>query len=213
VVRAKEHLGDERITNIVFMGMGEPLDNRDNVFRALEILKSTMGLDFSHRRTTLSTVGLLDGLQALEPSAAGLAISLNAADDEKRSFLMPINRLYPIGSIIDFVRAYPLARRERVTFEYVLIKDFNDSLEDAAGLATLLRGVRCKINLIPFNESPYVEFRTPDGGTVERFHQYLLDRRFTAIVRDSRGKDVFGGCGQLGMKYLEERGNECTAGI
>jgi 23S rRNA (adenine2503-C2)-methyltransferase len=213
VVRAREHLGEQRITNIVLMGMGEPLDNRDNLFPALEILKNPLGLDFSHRRTTLSTVGLLDGLYALEPRAAGLAISLNAADDEKRSFLMPINRLYSIGAIVDFVKSFPSAKRTRITFEYVLIKDVNDSIDDAKALARLLKGVKCKINLIPYNESPYCEFKTPDEETVERFHQYLLERHFTAIVRDSRGKDVFGGCGQLGITYLEDREHGCTAGI
>ncbi len=213
VVRAREHLGEERITNIVFMGMGEPLDNRDSLFQALHILKNPLGLDFSHRRTTLSTVGLLDGLHLLEPKAAGLAISLNAADDEKRSFLMPINRLYPIGAIIDFVKSFPLARRERVTFEYVLVRDVNDSLDDAGTLARLLRDVKCKINLIPCNESPYTDCKAPDPATVDRFHQYLVDRRFTAIVRDSRGKDVFGGCGQLGVKYLEEIEHGRTAGV
>jgi 23S rRNA (adenine2503-C2)-methyltransferase len=195
---------ESRISNIVFMGMGEPLDNLEPVLKALEILEDQMGLDFSHRHITLSTVGLLDPLKLI-PGLAQIAISLNAASNEKRSFLMPINRIFPVEQILGFVRELKEPRRERVTFEYIIIKDFNDSLEDAQALAGLLKDMRCKINLIPYNESPYTEFLSPDRERVDRFHAFLLDRHFTAIIRDSRGQDVLGGCGQLGAGYLKAR--------
>lgn len=195
----------ERITNIVFMGMGEPMDNLDNVLKAIEILKEPLGLDLSRRRITVSTAGLLGGLRRLQPGTVGIAISLNAADEQKRTEIMPINRLYPIRDIIDFVRHYKGSPRERITFEYVLLKDFNDSLDDAGMLHELLKNIRCKVNLIPFNESPYSQFRTPDQKTVDRFHSYLINKHMTAIVRNSRGYDVKGACGQLGMTYLKSK--------
>lgn len=208
IIGAKKYLnvsqinGGDRITNIVFMGMGEPMDNFENVVRAIEIMKEPLGLDFSRRRITVSTVGLIGGLKRLQPGTAGLAISLNAADEQKRTEIMPINRMYPIRDILDFVRHYKGSPRERITFEYVLLKDFNDSLEDARMLYELLKGIRCKINLIPFNESPYSQFRTPDKKTVDQFHAYLINKCMTAIVRNSRGPDVNAACGQLGMAYL-----------
>ena len=202
IMAVKRYLGEQKITNIVFMGMGEPVDNLDTLLHTLEIMKNPLGLDFSHRRITVSSVGLLEGLRTLEPKVAGLAISLNAADDGKRTYLMPINRLYPIRDIIGFVKEFRGSKRVRITFEYVLIKGFNDTLDDAQQLAQLLTGVKCKINLIPFNESPYVEFKTPDTKAVNQFHDYLLQRHFTAIVRDSRGQDIGAACGQLGARYL-----------
>ena len=202
VMAARQKSPGTRITNIVFMGMGEPLDNTEVVLKALEILEDQAGLDFSHRRITLSTVGMLESLKLI-PGRAQIAISLNAADNQKRSFLMPINRIFPLEQIISFVKEIKEPRRERVTFEYILMKDVNDSLEDARALAALLKGIRCKINLIPYNESPYTEFSTPDRERVDEFHAYLVERHFTAIVRDSRGGDVLGGCGQLGAGYLK----------
>jgi 23S rRNA (adenine2503-C2)-methyltransferase len=209
VMAVKQMRTDCRISNIVFMGMGEPLDNVGPVLKALEILEDQAGLDFSHRRITLSTVGLLDPLKLI-PGRAQIAVSLNAASNEKRSFLMPINRIFPVEQIVGFVRELKEPRRERVTFEYIVMKDINDSLDDARALAGLLKNLRCKINLIPYNESPYTEFLSPDRETIDRFHAYLLEQHFTAIIRDSRGQDVFGGCGQLGAGYLKvlEGGNK-----
>jgi 23S rRNA (adenine2503-C2)-methyltransferase len=207
VVTVKEYLrgiGEGRITNIVFMGMGEPIDNLENVLTALIILKESIGLDFSYRRITISSVGLIDGIRTLPLKTASIAISLNAADDATRSRLMPINRLYPIEKIMSFVKSFKSPNRIRITFEYVIIKDINDSPEDAKQLAGLLKGVKCKINLIPYNESPYLEFKTPDPKSVTMFHDYLYERHFTTMIRDSRGQDVSGACGQLGMRYLKE---------
>lgn len=204
VMAVRGRLNDARITNIVFMGMGEPLDNLEHVLKSLEILEESMGLNFSYRRVTLSSVGLLDALRQIDPRRALIAISLNATTDEQRSYLMPINRIYPLRALINYAKSFGEVPRLRVTFEYVMLKGFNDSLDDAKRLADLLRGVRCKINLIPYNESPYTEFQTSDPEAVLRFQEYLVSRHYTAIVRDSRGRDVGGGCGQLGMKYLEE---------
>ena len=205
VMAVKRYAHNRRITNIVFMGMGEPLDNLENLLTALEIIQEPAGLDFSYRRVTVSTVGLLDGLRSIAPRKAQIAISLNASCEAGRSELMPINRIYPLRDIVAYVRSLKNMGRQRVTFEYVLIKGINDSPDDARALAELLAGVRCKINLIPYNASPRTEFQTPDEEAVGRFHKILLDRNFTALVRDSHAKDIGGGCGQLGMKYLEEK--------
>jgi 23S rRNA (adenine2503-C2)-methyltransferase len=181
------------------------MDNIENVLKAIDIMEEPLGLKISHRRLTISTVGLIDGLRLVDTKKAQLAISLNAATAAVRTRLMPINRVYPLQDIIAYVKSLGDMGRKRVTFEYVMLKHINDSLEDARLLAELLKGVKCKINIIPYNESPYAEFKSPDEESVKRFQSYLIDRRFTAIVRDSRARDIGGGCGQLGMKYLEAR--------
>jgi len=204
IMAVKPDVGDNRITNIVFMGMGEPVDNIENVLKAIGIMEEPLGLKISHRRLTISTVGLIDGLRLVDTKKAQLAISLNAATGAVRTRLMPINRVYPLHDVVAYVRSLGDMGRKRVTFEYVMLKHINDSLEDARLLAELLKGVKCKINIIPYNESPYAEFKSPDEESVRRFQSYLIDRRFTAIVRDSRARDIGGGCGQLGMRYLED---------
>ncbi len=205
VMAVKPYAGNDTITNIVLMGMGEPVDNIENVLKAIEILEEPLGLKISHRRLTISTVGLVDGLRLVAAKKAQLAISLNAATSSVRTKLMPINRVYPLQDVIGYVKSLGNMGRTRVTFEYVMLKGVNDSVEDARRLAELVRGLRCKINIIPYNESPYVDFKTPDEESVRRFQSYLIDRRLTAIVRDSRARDIGGGCGQLGMRYLEDR--------
>ena len=208
VVTARDYLQknrSERISNLVFMGMGEPMDNLDNVSKALDILKDPNGLDFSYRRITVSSVGLVDGLAALHYKTATIAISLNASDDATRSSIMPINRIYPIEKVVNFVRTFVAPNRIRITFEYVMLKGINDSPDDARRLAALLKGIKCKINLIPYNESPYNDFKAPDAEAVEYFREYLSGKHFTTVVRDSKGQDVSGACGQLGMSYLKGR--------
>ncbi|MGD0489534.1 MAG: 23S rRNA (adenine(2503)-C(2))-methyltransferase RlmN [Syntrophorhabdales bacterium] len=204
VIAVRNYMGRSRITNIVLMGMGEPLDNIDNVLTAIEILEEPLGLKISHRRLTISTVGLVDRLRLIHPRKVQLAISLNAATDAVRTRLMPINRVYPLGDVLAYVRGLGDMGRIRVTFEYVMLQGVNDSLEDAKQLAGLLAGIKCKINLIPYNASPYTDFKTPRPESVKEFQSYLIDRHFTAIVRASRAGDIGGGCGQLGMRYLEE---------
>jgi len=206
VIAVRNYMGRSRITNIVLMGMGEPLDNIDNVLTAIEILEEPLGLKISHRRLTISTVGLVDRLRLIHPRKVQLAISLNAATDAVRTRLMPINRVYPLGDVLAYVRGLGDMGRIRVTFEYVMLQGVNDSLEDAKQLAGLLAGIKCKINLIPYNASPYTDFKTPRPESVKEFQSYLIDRHFTAIVRASRAGDIGGGCGQLGMRYLEEEG-------
>jgi 23S rRNA (adenine2503-C2)-methyltransferase len=187
------------VSNIVLMGMGEPLANFDNVIQALRVITAEKGLGFSPRRVTLSTDGLAPEIGRLGRSGVrvNLAVSLNATTDELRDRIMPVNRRYPIRELLDACRRYPLEERRRITFEYVLLKDVNDSEADAMRLVKLLRGIRSKVNLIPFNPFPGSEFKRPADSTVRRFQQILLDHHYTAPVRESRGRDISAACGQL----------------
>ena len=187
------------ITNIVLMGMGEPLANLDEVLRALEVITAEQGLALSPRRITLSTDGLVPGIDHLARSGfkVNLAVSLNASSDEIRDRIMPVNRRYPLRALLAACRRFPLGPRRRITFEYVLLKGVNDSENDARRLATLLAGIRCKVNLIPFNPFSGSLFERPDDATVRRFQAVLLARHFTAPVRESRGRDISAACGQL----------------
>jgi 23S rRNA (adenine2503-C2)-methyltransferase len=187
------------ISNIVLMGMGEPLANFENVVQALRIITGEKGLGFSPRRVTLSTDGLAPEIERLGRTGinVNLAVSLNATTDEIRDRIMPVNKRYPIRELLDACRRYPLDERRRITFEYVLLGGINDSDEDARRLAKLLRGIRSKVNLIPFNPFPGSEFKRPLDQTVRRFQKILLDHHYTAPVRESRGRDISAACGQL----------------
>jgi 23S rRNA (adenine2503-C2)-methyltransferase len=187
------------LTNLVLMGMGEPLLNAGNVFEALSRLTDPRMFSISTRRITLSTAGVVPGIKKLGESGLGvnLAVSINAADDATRDMLMPINRKYPLRDLMRALKDFPLAPRRRITIEYVLLKGVNDSVSDAARLAVLLRGLRCKVNLIPFNEHEGSTFRRPDEGAVLRFQQTLAARHYTAFIRESRGTDILAACGQL----------------
>lgn len=191
--------GDMRLSNIVLMGMGEPLANYDNVISALAIITNgNWGLKFSTRRVTLSTAGLADKFEKLAAQTrVRLAVSLNAADNETRNKLMPINRSIPLERLIDACASYPLRPRDKITFEYILLKDVNDSQKDAFRLAKLLRPVRCKINLIPFNPHPGSAFQRPDPKTIEEFQAALMSKNYTVIIRWSKGADIAAACGQL----------------
>lgn len=195
-------LAEEKLTNLVLMGMGEPLHNFDNVVQALKVIRSPAGLHFSHRRVTLSTAGIIPEMEEISSRHhfIKLAISLNASTDEQRSALMPINRKYPLSDLLAACRRIPLANREKITFEYVLIRGLNDSEEDAHRLAKLLKGIRAKINLIPFNEHSQSPFKRPEDIAVQKFRQILMARRFTTMVRQSKGSDIMAACGQLGGK-------------
>ncbi len=190
------------ITNIVLMGMGEPLANLDNVLSALEIITTEKGLGFSPRRVTLSTDGLVPEIEKLGKSGVkvNLAVSLNATSDEVRDRIMPVNKRYPIKELLAACRRFPLEPRRRITFEYVLLRGVNDSEEDARRLARLLKGIKCKVNLIPFNPFPGSGFGRPDEATVRKFQKLLLDHHYTAPVRESRGRDISAACGQLREK-------------
>jgi 23S rRNA (adenine2503-C2)-methyltransferase len=185
--------------NIVLMGMGEPLHNYDNTMTALRILHSEHGLAVSPRRVTLSTVGIVPGLERLarEPLMPNLAVSLHATTDEQRSALVPPNRKYPLTAILEACRRFPLKRRSRITFEYVLLDSVNDTPEDARRLARLLSGIRSKVNLIPLNPAPGIPYNRPSDERVDRFAQILAERYVTVSVRKSRGRDIRAACGQL----------------
>jgi 23S rRNA (adenine2503-C2)-methyltransferase len=202
VSRILKQEGTRGITNIVLMGMGEPLANFVEVMKALTIITSESGLGFSPRRVTVSTDGLVPEIEQLGKSGlrVNLAVSLNATTDEVRDRIMPVNRRYPIKELLDSCRHFPLEPRRRITFEYVLLKGVNDSGEDALRLAKLLRGIKCKVNLIPFNPFPGSEFKRPDDAAVRRFQKILLDYNYTAPVRESRGRDISAACGQLREK-------------
>ena len=192
--------------NVVLMGMGEPLHNYDNVMRALRILHDEHGLNMSMSRITLSTAGLLPGLERLanEPAIPNLAISLTGATNEKRNELMPINRKYPLEQLLDVVRRFPLKHRQRVTFEYVLLRGVTDSPEDALQLVKLLKGTRAKVNLIPLNEAEELEYQRPSDAVIEKFQQILVDHHISAFVRKNRGNDISAACGQLKKKWSDE---------
>lgn len=186
------------IKNIVLMGMGEPLDNYENTINAIGILTSDPGAGFSHRKLTLSTCGIAPMISQLGKGASvNLAVSLNAADDETRSALMPVNNKYPLNVLLDACRTYPMPGRRMLTFEYILIAGMNASREDAKKLGRLLKGIHCKLNLIAFNEFPESPFKAPANEDVQAFQQELLKQHYTAIIRKSKGRDILAACGQL----------------
>jgi 23S rRNA (adenine2503-C2)-methyltransferase len=185
--------------NIVLMGMGEPLHNYDATMKALRILGSESGLAVSPRRVTLSTVGVLPALERLttEPFMPNLAISLHSTTEDQRDMLVPINRKYGLRELLGACRKFPLKRRNRITFEYVLLNEVNDTPEDARRLVKLLHGIKGKVNLLPLNEAPGIPFERPSDARVNRFAQILADHDVTVSVRRSRGRDIRAACGQL----------------
>jgi 23S rRNA (adenine2503-C2)-methyltransferase len=204
----KEEKGNdssEAITNIVFMGMGEPLSNFDEVVEALWRIVDFIGI--SKRKVTLSTSGIVPKILLLPKKAPdiNLAVSLNATSDEVRNEIMPVNRRYPIKSVIAACRKYPLPPGRRLTFEYVLIGGKNDSADDAKRLVDLLKGIQCKVNLIPFN--PYLgsKLKRPSDYRVLEFQKILLDRHLRAFIRESRGEDILAACGQLRARASREK--------
>jgi 23S rRNA (adenine2503-C2)-methyltransferase len=190
----------QRVSHLVFMGMGEPLANVPDLVKAIRIMTDAkLGLGYSPRRITVSTVGLVPGMDRLgrENLKVNLAVSLHSARDEVRSRLMPINRAWNVAALMDAARRYPLAPRQRVFFEYVLLDGVNDAPEDAHALARLLRGVRGKVNLIPFNDWDGSSFRRPPLARILAFQSTLLEAGITTTVRWSKGEDVGAACGQL----------------
>ncbi len=196
---------DADIRNIVLMGMGEPLHNMDNLIPALSIMLEDNGLQFSTRRVTVSTCGLVPEIDRLGREATvNLAVSLNATTDELRSRIMPVNRRYPIATLMGALKRFPLPGRRKITIEYVMLGGLNDSLDDAKRLVRLLSDIPSKINLIPFNPHEAADFIPPSQASVDVFHRYLLDRHFTVITRSSRGNDISAACGQLKGRLARE---------
>jgi 23S rRNA (adenine2503-C2)-methyltransferase len=201
VLIAQDHLDSgERITNLVFMGMGEPLANMEALSDAIRRLTNKpWGLGWSPRRITVSTAGLAARLKDVAPLGVNLAISLNATTDEQRASLMPaVNGVASLKTLLAVCRRYPLPPTRRLTFEYVLLAGVNDHADDARRLTRLVRGITCKINLIPFNEFPGSLFRRPSEGDLSAFHAIVRQAGLDVFVRKSRGRDVLGACGQLG---------------
>jgi 23S rRNA (adenine2503-C2)-methyltransferase len=199
--------------NIVFMGMGEPLLNLRQVMKAVRILADPDGLGIPLRRITVSTAGILPGIiefgrEAVRPK---LTISLNASTDEQRTALMPINRKYPLGELLDACRHHPLRPWEHLTFEYVLLDGFNDADADAVRVAALLRGIRSKVNLIPYNSGPELSYRASSLARLLAFQQILAHRHIPAFIRISRGQDVSAACGQLSLAGLSEAARDCRS--
>jgi len=216
VLAAEEFLSERDeppLSNLVFMGMGEPLANFENLIRSIDILKDQRGLDFSERKITVSTCGLLPKMQLLgKHSKINLAVSLHGATDAVRNRLMPINRTYSLERLLQTMRDYPLARRKRIMIEYILLADINDSMEDARLLAKILRGLRCKINLLPYNQTEDEQFKKPTQERIDQFQQILWEAGYTVIMRNSRGEDIGAACGQLAGN-LQEGEKRCPLKI
>ncbi len=204
------------LTNVVFMGMGEPLKNLDNVVKACEILLDTDGMNFSKRKITVSTSGLVPAIAELGARVdVSLAVSLNATTDEQRSAIMPVNRKWNIAELLKACREYPLGSHRRITFEYVMLRDFNDTPDDARRLMKLVVGIPSKINLIPFNEHASADFKRPSDETVRAFQKLLVDAGMTATVRVSRGREISAACGQLRSAVIarESRSSDASQGL
>lgn len=187
-------------TNVVLMGQGEPLLNYDPVITALRILLDREGAALSPKHVTLSTSGIVPGIERLarEPVRPKLAVSLNASSDEQRERIMPINKKWPLADLLAACRAYPLRNWEKLTFEYVLLGGFNDSPDDARRVVKLLSGLRCKVNLIPWNPGD-LPYQPPDPARTEAFRETLINKGVPAFVRNSRGQDIMAACGQLAL--------------
>ncbi len=197
-VRLIQETVAEKCTNVVFMGMGEPFLNFASVEAALDIMSSPLALSISRRHTTISTVGLIEGIESLlkSRSRVKLAISLNFVDEEMRKEFMPAARNNPLRDLLKVAKAYSL-RKEMVTFEYVMIRGLNDTIDDARRLVGLLASVPSKINLIPYNEHPRLRFKRPAEERIEEFRLFLLSSPHTVVVRRSKGQTILAGCGQL----------------
>ncbi len=195
----------DKAFNIVLMGMGEPLHNYDAVMKAMRILCDEHGFQLPPRRVTLSTVGLLPALEKLgrEELMPNLAISLHAPTDAQRGELVPINRKYGVADIIEACKQFPVRKRSRITFEYVMLAGVNDSSDDARRLARLLSGVKAKVNLIPLNAAAGIPFERPADAVIDRFARILAERDVTVSVRKSRGRDIRAACGQLIVEGTE----------
>jgi len=220
VMIARDHLSDwpstganRRLTNVVMMGMGEPLYNFDNVKAALAIVADGDGLALSKRRITLSTAGVVPMIKrAGEEIGSSLAISLHAARDEVRDVIVPLNRKYKIAELLDACRTYPgVSNARRITFEYVMLKGINDSLSDARELVRVIRGIPAKINLIPFNPWPGAPYECSDWEQIEKFAEIVNRAGYASPVRTPRGRDIMAACGQLKSESLKQRASERMA--
>lgn len=196
----------QRISNIVFMGMGEPLDNSEAVFKAIEILHSEWGMNVSKRKITVSTSGLVPEMWRIADAKVRLAVSLNGSTDEIRSQVMPINKKYPMAELLEACKEHARKTKDKVTFEYVLLKGVTDSLEDARRLYKITKSIPCKINIIPFNEHPQSGFLRPSDETVKAFQDELIRLGAHVLLRKTMGRDIFAACGQLNATFKNHPG-------
>jgi 23S rRNA (adenine2503-C2)-methyltransferase len=209
-VYAARFLLDRRVDNLVFMGMGEPLDNFENVMQSLRVIPDQRGLDIAHTHITLSTAGHADGIRklaALNLRKLRLAVSLNAADDGLRSTLMPINRLYSLGRMKEELSRFPLGKAGVIFIEYVLLAGVNDGREHADQLVRYLEGIPARVNVIAYNKSASANYSAPPAEHVRRFCGWLADRRIFVRLRRSRGQGIMAACGQLGAHSLQVGGS------
>ncbi len=212
VVQAQLHSPERPISNIVLMGMGEPLLNLENVVETMNTAQDSDGLGLSHRKITLSTVGLIPQMEELgRRSRINLAVSLHGTTEEQRSAIMPINRKYSLEELIAAMKAYPLPPRKAITIEYILLAGVNDTIEDAERLARLLRGVKAKVNLIPYNKNPYTEYGRPKDKDILAFQERMIARGYHTITRLNRGNDIDAACGQLGGYEQQKPGRKSKA--
>ena len=206
-IEIRRHLmaPEEPLHQIVFMGMGEPMHNLESVIQALQLLSDPEGFGLSRRRITVSTSGVVPGIEQLGRAGlgVGLAVSLNATTDETRSSIMPVNKKWPIAELLAALERYPLEQRRRITIEYVLLKGINDTPEDARRLVRLLRGLRCKVNLIMFNPSAHLPYQQVEESVLDAFAQILSQAHYTVTVRWSKGLEIEAACGQLAAHYFE----------
>lgn len=206
LLEVRRRIPGSSITNVVFMGMGEPLANFENTVKAVNIMANPNGPQISWRRITVSTAGLAPVIPDLGKTVrVKLAVSLNAVSDDVRSIIMPINNTYPLDQLLDAMKGFPLPKRDRITIEYVMIKGLNDSDDDARKLVKILNPIRTKVNLIPFNDELSDEFRSPAPERVASFQDILMSKSLMAIIRKSRGRDILAACGQL----ASESGRDC----
>ena len=203
---------NEELTNLVFMGMGEPLDNVDELFKVLEILTAPYGYAWSPKRITVSTIGAKGLKRFLDESDCHLAVSLHSPYPAERLSLMPVEKAFPIKEVLDLIRQYDFTHQRRVSFEYIVFKDLNDSLQHAKALAGLLKDIPCRVNLIRFHAIPNVPLQTSDLSRMEAFRDILNNRGVTCTIRASRGEDIFAACGMLSTskkdKSIEK--NKCA---
>jgi len=199
----KNNSADKRLTHIVFMGTGEPLDNYDNLLKAIRAINSAEGLNIGSRRITISTCGIIPGIERLahEGLQVELSVSLHAADDKTRSLLMPVNKAYPLKELLDACRSYAGKTNRQVTFEYILVKGVNSDLQNAQKLATILKDINCKVNLIPCNPAGDSRAAAPGKKEIMMFRDRLLRSGVHVTLRKSRGQDIAAACGQLRIKY------------
>jgi len=194
------------ITNLVYMGMGEPLDNLEEVLKSLEVLTSDWGFALSPRRITVSTIGITPAmLEFLNRSKAHLAVSLHTPFEEERRKLMPVQQVYPLKEVLKEIKSWDFGRQRRVSFEYILFKDFNDSAAHVNELSRILHGIRCRINLIRFHPIPDTPLESPNEETINLFKEKLLSKGITTTIRASRGQDIWAACGLLSTKKLADK--------